>query len=331
MSAASFRVASAAWRDQASRGAMVSFASNLTMMLLKLVVGAVTGSVAVLSDGVDSAEDVFSSAMAFFTIRLSARPPDEDHQYGHGKAESLAAASQAALIGIGGVFIMYTAVRRLIAGGAEIETGLGLAAMGVTLVQNVAVVGYVGVLARRSGSVALKADTRHLWTNIAQAVAVIAALVLVRTTGVEQFDPAVAMGLALFLLFSAGQVLMTSLTEAMDVALPPAEQRMIEANLVRFPEQVRGYHHLRTRKSGRQRYVDLHLLVDPRTSVADAHRTSEIVEDEIKSAMPDAVVTIHIEPDDGRYRGPMDGGPRAAGEAGGRNEGLDEASRGASP
>lgn len=284
---------------------MVSFASNLALMLLKVVVGLVTGSVAVLSDGIDSAEDVFSSALALFTIRLAIRPPDEDHQYGHGKAESLAAASQAALIGAGGVFILFTAVRRLVAGGTEIETGLGLAAMGVTFVQNVAVVSYVRLLARRSGSVALQADTRHLWTNIAQAVAVIAALVAVRTTGVEQFDPAVAMGLALFLLYSAAQVLMTSLTEAMDVALPAAEQRAIEASLVRFPEQVRGYHHLRTRKSGRQRYVDLHLLVDPATSVAEAHRTSEIVEEDIKSTMPDAVVTIHIEPDDGRYRGPM--------------------------
>ncbi|MEX1255598.1 MAG: cation diffusion facilitator family transporter [Dehalococcoidia bacterium] len=291
--------------DLASRAAALAFTSNLTLMALKLSVGALTGSIAVLSDGIDSAEDAVASCFAFISIRLASSPADEEHPYGHGKAESIAAAAQALLIAGGAGYIVYQAVLRLIDRDADINTGPALVALAVTAVVNVGVALYVGRAARLTGSPALRADTRHLWTNVAQASAVIVALGLVAMTGSVIFDPIVALGLAVFLFWTAAQVFTTALDEIMDVRLPETEEQVVEACLRELRGKgVRGYHDLRTRKAGRHRYIDLHLLVDPEQSVAAAHDICDCVEQEICALLPEATVTIHLEPDDGRYRGP---------------------------
>ncbi len=293
--------------DLASRAAALSFSSNLTLMILKLIVGILSGSIAVLSDAVDSAEDAVASSFAFLSIRLASQPADAEHPYGHGKAESIAAAAQALLIAGGGGYIIFRAVGRLIERDVEIDTTPGLIALAVTAVVNVAVVLYVGRAARLTGSVALKADTRHLWTNVGQAGAVIAGLSLVALTGSTLFDPIVALLLAAYLLWTAAQVFTAALDEIMDVRLPEAEEQLIEACLDEHRGGgVRGHHHLRTRKAGRQRYIDLHLLVDPQQTVEAAHGLCDTLEQSIQDRLPGAVVTIHLEPDDGRYRGPRE-------------------------
>ena len=291
--------------DLASRAAALSFTSNLTLMVLKFTVGILTGSIAVLSDAIDSAEDMVASAFAFLSIRLASRPPDDEHPYGHGKAESIAAAGQALLIAGGGGYIIYQGVQRLVERDAEIDTLPGIIALALTALVNVAVVLYVGRAARLTGSPALAADTRHLWTNVAQAVAVVAALALVATTGNTIFDPIAALLLAVYLLWTAGHVFTAAIDEIMDVRLPEREERLIQACIEEHRGGgIRGYHRLRTRKSGRQRYVDLHLLVDPQETVAAAHELCDTIEAAIHARLPGALVTIHLEPDDGRDRGP---------------------------
>jgi len=279
------------------------------LMILKIVVGITAGSVAVLSDGVDSAQDSIASIFAFISIRLAAAPADEEHPYGHGKAEAVAAAGQALLIAGGGGYIVYQAVQRLIDRDVEIDTTPGLIALGVTAVVNVAVVWYVSRAARSTGSVALKADARHLWTNVAQAGGVLLALTLVAATGYTIFDPIMALLLAAYILWTASQVFTTALAEIMDMRLPPDEERLVTACIDEYREHgVRGYHHVRTRKAGRQRYIDFHLLVDPEETIEQAHTVCDVLERAIQRALPGAVVHIHLEPDDGRYRGPEHAG-----------------------
>lgn len=281
------------------RAAALSFTSNVSLMVLKLVVGLLTGSIAVLSDAIDSAQDAVASTFAFVSIRLASQPADEAHPYGHGKAESLAAAAQALLIAGGAGFIVFSGVRRLIDRDVSIDTTPGLIALAVTAVVNVGVALYVGRAARLTASVALRADTRHLWTNVVQALAVILALSLVALTGHTLFDPIVALLLAAYLLWTASQVFIAGLGEIMDERLPPAEERLIEQCLDEHREAgVRGYHGLRTRKAGRQRYVDFHLALDPAQSVAAAHDLCERLEGAIMACLPGAVVTIHFEPED---------------------------------
>ena len=289
----------------ALRAAALSFTSNLTLMVLKFVVGIMTGSIAVLYDAIDSAEDVVASLLAFVSIQLASQPADEEHPYGHGKAESLAAAGQALLIAGGGGYIIARAVQRLMQHHVQIDTTPGLIALSVTAAVNVGVVLYVRRAARLTESVALKADTRHLWTNVVQALAVVFALSLVALTGHSIFDPIVALALAVYLIWTAAQVFLTALSEIMDMSLPMHERALIEACLRDHKsDSVRGYHHLRTRKAGRQRYVDLHLIVDPNQTVEAAHTVCDGLEEAICSRLAGAVVTIHLEPDDGRYRGP---------------------------
>ena len=292
--------------DLASRAAGLSFSSNFTLMFLKLAVGLYTGSIAILSDALDSAEDTIASSFAFVTVRVSARPADVEHPYGHGKAETLAAGGQAVLIGGGGVFIMYQAVRRLMVGQADIVLGPGLVTMGVTALANLGVVLFVARAALATGSLALTSETRHLRTNIAQALAVMVGLALVGLTGRNLFDPLVALVLAGYLLWTALRIFQSALVQIMDVTLPTSDLDVIEDSILRFRPQIAGYHHLRTRRSGHERYVELHLVVDPRKSVEEVHDICDRIEEEVERRLPGAVVTIHVEPADGRYLGPRE-------------------------
>ncbi len=291
--------------DLASRAAALSFTSNFLLMVLKITVGIISGSVAVLSDGIDSAEDSVASIFVFISIRVANSPADEEHPYGHGKAESVAAAGQAVLIAGAAAFIVYRAVQRMFDDDVQIDTTPALIALVVTAAVNVAVVLYVSRAAQQTGSVALKADARHLWTNVVQAGAVLLALTLVATTGYAIFDPIMALVLVAYLLWTATQVFMTGLAEIMDMRLPEDEQKIVIACIDEGRGLgVRGYHHLRTRKAGRQRYIDFHLIVDPKETVEEAHEVCTTIEQAIQEKLPGAVVVSHLEPDDGRYRGP---------------------------
>jgi cation diffusion facilitator family transporter len=307
--------------ELASRAAGLSFLSNFTLLFVKLAVGFYTGSIAILSDALDSAEDTVASSFAFFSVRVSARPADIDHPYGHGKAESLAAAAQALLIGGGGVFIIFQAIRRLVLGHEAIVLGPGLGTMAITALVNLGAALYVGRAARATGSLALASDTRHLWTNIAQAAAVFVGLGLVGLTGRNLFDPVVALLLAVYLLWTAFRVFQSALVQIMDVSLPERELDVIEDCILRFQSQFAGYHDLRTRRSGRERYIDLHLVVDPRKSVGEVHNLCDRIEAEVGRRLPGAMVTIHVEPADDRAL-PPEGAYRESGDSVGRQGGA---------
>lgn len=285
--------------DIASRAAVLSFASNSVLMVMKIAVGLAFGSVAVLGDGVDSAQDVVASGIAFFTIRLALQPADDAHPYGHGKAESLAALSQAALIAGGSAFIAVAAIRRITADDTEIYVLASLISMGVTVAVNLLVAMYAFRAARVTGSVAIKSDARHLMTNVVQAAFVIGALALVGITGNHIFDPLIALALSAYLAYIALGIVGDALRELIDTSLPADEVARVEAALAHdIGHGVRGFHALRTRKSGRERYIDLHLLVDPALNVSDAHRCMEEIERDVHSVVPGAIVTIHLDPDE---------------------------------
>lgn len=284
--------------DIASRAAALSFGSNALLMTMKIAAGLSFGSIAVLGDGVDSAEDVLASALAFFTVRLAMQPADEAHPYGHGKAESLAALSQAALIAGGAIFISVSAVYRLSSDDVKIVIAPSIASMVITVAVNLAVAAYSMRAARISGSVAIASDARHLLTNVVQAAAVIAGLALVGITGSHVFDPIVALLLAAYLLWIAGGILRDALSELVDSALPNDEITRLEECLRHQGHGARGFHALRTRKSGREKYIEAHLLIDPALTVSDAHRLVEDVESHLRELIPGAVVSIHLDPDE---------------------------------
>jgi cation diffusion facilitator family transporter len=277
------------------RIAAISLVATAGLLALKLTLGLISDSIAVLGDAVDSGTDLTAATAALLSVQIAARPADEDHPYGHGKVESLSAGVAATIIALGGTFVVIQAVRRLVGDQPDINVGVGLAAMVTAALVNLLLAFFMGREARRSSSLALRAESKHLQTNVVQATTIIAGLLLVAATGKEVFDPLVALGLAAYMGFTAYGLVRTALSEIMDEALPSWEIDVIEGILKTHPE-VRGFHRLRTRRIGATRQVDMHMSVDATLTVAQVHNVSDDVEREIEDHLPGTVVVIHIEP-----------------------------------
>lgn len=288
------------------RIAAIAFVSTLILLVLKLVVGIISGSIAVVSDALDSASDLVAGGAALISVRVAAWPADESHPYGHGKIESLSASASAGVVAVGGGFVVYQAVRRLVEGSPEINVALALAPMLLAAALNQVLAVYMRRQARRAHSLALASEATHLQTNVVQAGTVVAGLALVGATGERVFDPLVALGLAVYMGWTAVRLIRDAVGEIMDVALPDEELRIIHDVILAHRAEVRGFHRLRSRRSGPHRQVDMHLLVDPHRTVEEVHTVCDSIEREIHDHLPGTEVTIHMEPDDGRYRGPLE-------------------------
>jgi cation diffusion facilitator family transporter len=279
------------------RIAAVSLAVTACLLALKLVLGIISDSIAVLSDAVDSATDLAGGTAALLSVRISRQPADQEHPFGHGKVESLSASVAATIIALGGGLVTFGAVRRLIEGSPEIDVGLGLVAMVVAALANIVMATFMRREAKRSGSMALRAESTHLQTNVVQAVMIIAGLALVWITDKEVFDPILALVLAAYMGWAAIGLVRTALSEIMDSSLPEGELDLIHGVLSHHAHEIRGYHNLRTRRSGATRQIDMHLVFESERTVYDVHEVADQVADEIRQALPDSVVVIHVEPD----------------------------------
>lgn len=296
---ASHAEAHSALSDAPFRIAAVSLVVTASLLILKLVLGLISDSIAVLSDAVDSGTDLAAGFAALFSIRIARRPADADHPYGHGKVEALSAAVAATIIGVGGGLITVQAVRRLIGGSPEIQVEIGLVAMVIAAVANIIVGGIMAREAKRSDSTALRAESTHLRTNVVQAGAIITGLLLVWVTEERVFDPIVALVLAAYMAYTAVGLVRTAVVEIMDEALPDEDIEAIKAVLADHRHEVRGYHAIRTRRSGATRHVDMHVLFDPDRTVTDVHDTADAIAEDIQRALPGCIVVVHPEPDTG--------------------------------
>jgi cation diffusion facilitator family transporter len=281
-------------RDPASRAAILSIYMNAALMVLKVVVGVAAGSVAVLSDGIDSGQDLIAALLAFVSVRIGARPADAGHPYGHGRAETVAAGFQGALIGIGGVFIVVSAVRRLLDPPNEVGYDVALVAMLIAAAANAALVQYTGRVARETGSPAMVSETRHLWTNVVQAGVVMAGLALVGITGEVAFDALLALVLGIYLLWTAGHIIWSVFGDVLDASLTREEIDQVREAIA--AEGGHSFHDLRTRRSGQSRHIDFHLTLPGDMTVEASHAIADRIEARIGTLWPRTVVTVHIEP-----------------------------------
>jgi cation diffusion facilitator family transporter len=280
--------------DPASRAASLSVYMNVALMVLKVSVGIMAGSVAVLSDGIDSGQDLVAATIALISVRIGARPADEGHPYGHGRAETLAATLQAMLIGGGGIFIVIVAVFRLLDPPDSLDYNVGLVAMLIAAAVNVALVQYTSRVARLTNSPAIASEARHLWTNVVQAGAVMLGLTLVAITDEVAFDAIVALALGAYLLWTAGHILLSAVGDVLDKRLTREEIEEIRDAIL--AEEVNGYHLLRTRRSGQVRHIDFHITLPGDMTVEDSHDIAVRIEARIEALWPGSVITIHVEP-----------------------------------
>lgn len=280
--------------DPASRAASLSVYMNVALMVLKVGVGIIAGSVAVLSDGIDSGQDLVAATIALISVRIGARPADEGHPYGHGRVETMAASIQAILIGGGGIFIVAGAVYRLVEPPEEIGYDIGLVAMLIAAGANLLLVRYTSRVARQTSSPAIASEARHLWTNVVQAGAVMLGLTLVAITGEVAFDAIFALALGLYLLWIAGHILASAVGDVLDKRLTHEEIAEIHDAIV--AEGVDGYHQLRTRRAGQIRHIDFHITLPGEMTVDDAHALTDRIEARIEALWPGSIVTVHVEP-----------------------------------
>jgi cation diffusion facilitator family transporter len=270
------------------------------LVIIKVVVGAVTGSLSVLAQAIDSFLDLFAVTVTFLAIGIAAKPADTEHPFGHGKAENIAAIIQSVLIFIAGGSIIYTAVRRAQAG-TELEmTEAGMVVMAVSILASIFLSRYLRRVARQEDSAALEANARNIAADVYSASAVLAGLLVVRFTGLGVVDDILAGVVALFILKVAFDVLRNSIGGLIDVKLPEEEENAIrEAICEHFDGEVVDFHKLRTRKSGSQRYVDVHVVMPKSVTVEESHRMTDHLEKDIKERLGRTDVTIHVEPCDG--------------------------------
>jgi cation diffusion facilitator family transporter len=281
------------------RAAALSIASNSALIVLKLVAGVVTGSVAIVTEAVHSSVDLIASVIAYFSVRKAGEPADELHRYGHEKIENLAAAIEGMLILVGSGIIVFESLRRLIHGGTIDHLGFGIAVVGFSAVANLLVSGLIARTARATASPALEGDAAHLRTDAYTSLAVLAGLALVQLTGAEWLDPVVALLVAGAIVTAGVRLLMGSSRVLVDEALPEEERAAIHAEVVAFGDRgVVGYHQLRTRRAGARRYVDLHLQFESGTSLEQAHEIAHAIQDAIAARLRGADVLIHLEPAD---------------------------------
>ncbi len=281
------------------RAAGLSVASNSLLILLKIIAGALTGSVAILTEAVNSTLDLIASLVTFFSVRKADEPADEDHRYGHEKMENLAAAIEGMLILVGSGVIVFEAVRRLAMGGRVERVGVGIGAVAVSALANLVLSTYLGRVARATHSPALAGDAAHLRTDAYTSVGVLTGLALVQITGAEWVDPVVALLVGGLIVRAGTRLLRSSSRVLVDEALPEAELAVIREELLAFgPRGILGYHKLRTRSAGARRYVDLHVQFRSGTTLEEAHATAHDLQDGISARLPNADVLIHLEPSD---------------------------------
>jgi cation diffusion facilitator family transporter len=292
-------------QSQKMAAAVLSVASNGVLIALKVTVGVLIGSVAVLSEAIHSGIDLVAAVIAFLAVRAAGRGPDERHPYGHGKFENISGTVEALLIFAAAAWIIYEAVRKMVRLQAVETPAWGVGVMLISALVNVFVSRRLFTVGEESDSVALRADAWHLRTDVYTSAGVMGALLVLWIVGaagpgtsLSWLDPAVAIAVALMIIRAAWNLTKESARDLLDVSLPAEDVEWIPGFVTETWPAVRSFHHLQTRKAGSQRFVDFHIVVDDSMSVAEAHSLSDEIVVAIKERVPDSRVHIHVEPCD---------------------------------
>ena len=286
--------------------AALSVGSNSLLIVLKLVVGFVTGSVSVISEAIHSAVDLVAAVIALFAVRASGRAADEKHPYGHGKYENISGTVEAVLIFIAAAWIIFEAVRKLIEGPGKdkVTIGWGVAVMFVSAVVNILVSRRLFKVGKATDSMALQADAWHLRTDVYTSLGVMFGLVIILSVKLFSghslwwLDPVIAILVALMIVRAAWRLTRESARDLLDVSLPEEDVNWLHDFVCATWPQVRSFHKLRTRKAGSTRFLDFHVAVEDKMSVGEAHALGDEIVNALHERYPDSRVQIHIEPCD---------------------------------
>lgn len=293
-------------QKQKTTVALLSVISNSLLVILKLITGILTGSISVLSEAAHSSMDLIASMIAFFAVRISARRPDKEHPFGHGKIEDISALAEASLIFIAAVWIVIEAIHKLL-NPQPLETiGWGALVMLFSVLANITVSQLLFHVGKKTESPALIADAWHLRTDVYTSAGVFSGLAIIWAGGLlfpginlNWVDSVAAIAVALLICQAAFKLTISAVKDLIDTSPSPQEMLWLSTYLKSWYPTVRSIHRLRTRKSGAARFIDLHVVVDPSMTVNDSHEITEKMTASIREKMSGADLTVHIEPCDG--------------------------------
>jgi len=277
------------------RFAWLSIAAAITTIALKMAAWRLTGSVGLLSDAMESLVNLVAAVMTLMMLTVAARPPDEDHAYGHTKAEYFASGAEGALILLAAVGIGWAAVGRLLAPQPIEQAGLGVVVSTAASLVNLGVSRVLLAASRRHHSIALEADAHHLMTDVWTSAGVLAGIGLVTVTGWQWLDPVIAILVAVQIVWTGVQLLRRSAMGLLDAALAPAEQEALRAVLAHHEGPSVRFHAVRTRQAAARRFVSMHVLVPGDWTVRRGHELLEAIEHEVRAVIPNATVLTHLE------------------------------------
>ncbi|HEX5078757.1 MAG TPA: cation diffusion facilitator family transporter [Geminicoccaceae bacterium] len=275
--------------------AVASMGVAATLVCVKLAIWILTGSVAVLGTLIDSGLDTIASIVTYLSLRQAAQPPDRAHRYGHGKAEAIGALVQAGFVLGSAFFLANEAIRRLLAPQPIAQSGVAIAVLVGAILLTAALIVFQRLVVRRTGSIAISADSLHYRADLLTNLAVILAMLLVEATGLPEVDPLFGLGIVGLLLYSATGVARRALDMLMDRELP-AETRARIRKLALGHPKAHDVHDLRTRQAGSDVFIELHLELDGDLQLEQAHDITHEVEARIRAAFPEADILVHQEP-----------------------------------
>lgn len=279
------------------RAARMSVAAATSLATIKIVIGLTTGSLAVLASAVDSLLDILMSGVNFFAIQQAEQPADECHPFGHGKYETLAAFIQALIIAASGIWIIFESVRRLFLTEIQLQrVDIGIAVLALSAVCSWLVARYLRRVAHQTDSPALETDALHFSMDVYTNSALLVGLVVVNFFDLPKLDPILSLGVALYILSEALQMVRRSINDVLDAELPKEQREHIESLLDEHRADIIDYHDLRTRRAGSQKIMDFHLTVCRHLTIEQAHEIADRLEQRIETDIRGADVTIHMEP-----------------------------------
>jgi cation diffusion facilitator family transporter len=268
----------------------------LGLVILKFLIAFLTGSISIFAQTADSFLDVIAVLIAFFSISISIKPADEEHPFGHGKIENISAVAQAILIFTAGGLIIYSAINRIISEEAIELTEAGIGVMAVSIIASILLSRHLLKVSKATDSLALEAIGHNIAADVYSAAGVLVGLVVIRITGLVILDPIIALVVSIIILKSAYNVIRKSFHGLMDTRLPRAEEKEIASCLKEHSGRLVGFHKLRTRKAGNQRFIDLHLIMPKNASIEEAHLVCDHLEQDLEDRLTNTNVTIHVEP-----------------------------------
>lgn len=279
-----------------TKAAIASVSMALFLLALKIYAAAETGSVALLGSLADTGFDVLASLLTLFSVRYAARPADDNHRFGHGKAEALSALVQVSLVIVAATLIGWRAIDRLGSGQPTEHPEYGIGVSLIAIVATLGLLAYQRHVVKKTGSVAIHADHVHYQSDLLLNIAVIIAIILDTMLNVRGADPLFGIGIALWLLWGAYRAAQLALDHLLDREWPAEKRERFLAVARRHPE-MKGIHDVRTRSSGMHDFVQFHVWFDPKMTLGEVHRVMDEVEHELAHEFPGVEVMIHPEPE----------------------------------